>query len=235
MIDTIQTKAQQIANGYFEVGSGPEHILILGSCRTVPFLNYLNRANSDNRFTIRRIDPCESQVLETDERVLSAIKAADIFLHEHVANYGMLNTSREAEKNLYQFGMDPHQDISIPNWHDHLVLENDWPAYGQPTPENYAELGEAAIEKFCNLCRLTSFPEMEPLFWEDWRNTRYFWRPNHTSAAFTLFVFRRINLKFLKLPLDDAFWDAARQEDLFKDPHTIVTDNDVKNYGLTWR
>jgi hypothetical protein len=59
MIDTNDTRDQQLSRGYFEIGSGPEQLLIVGSCRTVAFLNYVHRANSQNRFTIRRIDPCD--------------------------------------------------------------------------------------------------------------------------------------------------------------------------------
>jgi hypothetical protein len=173
--------------------------------------------------------------LETDERVLSVLRSADIFIHEHLASYGMLNTSREAEKNVYQFGMAAPIDISIPNWHDHLILENDYVAYGTTTPEDYVERGEAEVRKFCSLCELTSFPEMGPYFRDNWRSRRFFYRPNHTSAEFTLWIFRQMNDKFLHLPLDDAFWNGAAQEDLFREPCTEVpTENDRKNYGITW-
>lgn len=223
-------------------GEPKETILIVGSCRCVAFINYLNRYNDSagKPFRIHAIEPftfseAQRDKMETDERVLGILKSTTIFLHEHYVSYRMFNTSRDAAENIYQHGMDPRLDISIPNFHDHMILENDYIAYGQTAPENYAELGEAAVKKFCDLCLLTSFPEMYLYFWQNWRTKRLFWRPNHTSAEFTIYLFRRMNEKFLKLDLSEEFWNAASQEDLFRDPHTSVTENDVRNYGLTWR
>lgn len=249
-------------------GEPQETILIVGSCRCVAFINYLNRYNESagKPFRIHAIEPftfseAQREQMETDERVLGIIRATTIFIHEHYGNFGMFNTSRTIKeafatakngdeffipagvydtsneipvKNIYQFGMAPRLDISIPNFHDVMVLENDYAAYGQPTPENYVELGEAAVKKFCNLCLLTSFPEMFLHFWQNWRTTRFFYRPNHTSSAFTLYIFKLMEEKFLKLGLTDDFWQGASTEDLFRDPHTEVTENDRKAYGITW-
>jgi hypothetical protein len=146
----------------------------------------------------------------------------------------MFNTSRESPKNIYQFGMTPRMDIAVPNFHDHFILEKDYEACGIVTPENYIERGEQEIEKFCSVCLLSSFPEMADYFRESWRRIRFFWRPNHTSAAFTMYIFRRMNSRFLQLSLRDEFINAAAQEDLFKEPHTEVTQRDVDGYGLQW-
>lgn len=243
MIGTIESKEQQLINGYFQTGTGPQEILILGSCRTLAFLSYLKRWNDkENQFTIRRIDPCDWAVsgvditsLETDERILSVFKSTSIFIHEYLENYGMCNTSREAEKNVYKFGMRPLIDISIPNWHDRMILANDYIDYGALTPEGYVAIGESEVESFCNLCALTSFPEMGDYFRNNWRTTRFFWRPNHTSAAFTLYIFGRMNKRFLHLPLTDEFWAGAETEDLFKSPCTQVTQQDIDAYKLQWK
>lgn len=244
MIGTIESKQQQLANGYFQSGTGPEKILILGSCRTLAYLSYLirwNETGGQNQFTIRRMDPCDWTVsnvdlgsLETDERILSAIRETDIFIHEHLESYGMFNTTSRIEKNIYRFGMNPKQGISIPNFHDRMVLEKDYEAFGVPLPENYVEAGEAALEKFGDVCRMSSFPEMADHFRENWRTTRFFWRPNHVSAAFTLYIFRCMNIRFLHLGLSDDFWAGAETEDLFKNPHTVPTQRDIEAYGLKW-
>lgn len=253
MISTLEAKEAQLKNGYYQSGSGPEQILILGSCRTLPYLSYLMRWNEGkNQFTIRRIDPCDWTVsnvdlvsLENNECILSAIKSTDIFIHEHLENYGMFNTDHltmhefiikkvRATKNIYQFGMNAKVDIGVPNFHDRFVLFNDYPDCGLTTPPDYVERGEAAIEQFCKLCSLTSFSEMGYHFLNNWRTTRFFWRPNHVAAAFTLYIFRLMNDKFLDLALTDEFWAGAATEDLFKDPHTAVTQQDRDVYKLTW-
>lgn len=242
MITTAETKEAQLKNGYYQSGSGSEQIFLLGSCRTIPYLSYLMRYNEGkNQFTIRRIDPCDWAVenvdvksLEKDERILSAIKATKFFIHEHLGNYGMFNTSHEAEQNIYQFGMNPLMDISIPNWHDHFILEKDYESCGIPTPSDYIKCGKAEIEKFCEVCKLSSFPEFADHFLNNWQTTRFFYRPNHVGKEFTLYIFKLMNNKFLKLELSDDFWAGAATEDLYKEPCTQVSDRDREEYSITW-
>jgi hypothetical protein len=247
MISTIESKQQQLINGFYQTGTGSEQILLLGSCRTLPYLSYLKRWNDTNgdRFTIRRIDACDWTVenvdidsLETDERILKVIREADFFIHEHLESYGFVNTSKDAEKNIYQFGMNAGMktalDITIPNFHDHFILENDYGSCGLPTPEDYIQRGEQEVSKFCAVCELSSFPEMASYFRFFWPKIRFFWRPNHISAAFSMYIFRRMNSRFLNLKLTDEFLETINHEDLFKTPCTEVTQRDIDGYHLEW-
>lgn len=249
MIYTLTTKLEQLANGFFSTGTGPLKVLVLGSCRTMPYLNYLARWNeTDNGMTIRYINPvdwhwnlreeeldldAELAKLETDQRILDVLASTDIFIHEHFGNFGMFNTSREAEKNIYQFGMKAERDISVPNWHDHFILYDDFKAFNALT-DDWIARGLVAVDKFCDICLLSSFPEMAEYFRANWQTTRLFWTPNHISAAFSLYVFRRMNDKFLHLPLTDDFWQQAGGEDMFCAPSTAVTQHDRDAYGITW-
>lgn len=247
MISTIEAKEQQLANGYFQRGTGPTEIMIIGSCRTLPYLSYLIRWNEtygNNQFTIRRIDACDWVVsgvdiggLEGDERILSVIKSCDIFIHEHLESYGMFNTSLECRKNIYQFGINPTLDISIPNFHDRFCLYNDYADCGVVAPHDYIQKGEEAIEQFCAICEKSSFPEFANHFRDNWRTTRFFYSPNHVSSAFTMYVFRQMDKKFLHLTMADSegFLGFIGGEDLFRDPHTIVTPQDIKGYRLEWQ
>lgn len=162
------------------------------------------------------------------------IKRCKWFIHEYAESFDFLNTSREAEKNIYQHGMNPEIDISIPNWNDVMILENDYVDYGAATPDDYVERGWKALEKFCDICRKTSFPEFAEYFQLHWKTTRFFYRPNHVSSAFTLAIFKLMDEKFLHFGLTDDFWRGARTEDLYKFPNTMVTDRDRKGYGITW-
>jgi hypothetical protein len=171
--------------------------------------------------------------LETNERILSILKSTNIFIHEHYEKFGLFNTSKESAKNIYQFGITPDMDISVPNFHDHWILENDYQGFA-PCPDDYIQKGEAEIDKFCTVCELSSFPEFAQHFKENWRSTRFFWRPNHVSAAFTIYIFRRMNSRFLNLNLTDDFWNPARQEDLFSYPCTQVTQRDRDGYDIKW-
>lgn len=149
-INTITTKRQQLETGYFKIGSGQTTISIIGSCRAVPYVVYLNKYNEqhNNPYTICFIDPFNFNYdlkdnridmqekinsLETDLNVLNLLRNTDIFIHEYYANFGMFNCDRSAEKNIYQFGMGKINglesakfiDICIPNWNDCFVLFND--------------------------------------------------------------------------------------------------------------
>ncbi len=249
MITTIDIKNK--LKDVFEIGNGKVNILIVGSCRTVAYLNYLDRYNrmSGDPFKIFSIEPnnyhwneLEQNVdmqqalleCESSQRIQHIIKYTDFFIHEHYVNFGIFNTDKTSEKNIYQFGMRPNHDIAVPNFHDHFILENDYSACGVPLPDNYIERGEAEVEKFCKVCELSSFPEFGEIFRKNWREIRYFWRPNHVSAKFTLDIFGMMNAKFLNLNLTEEFWNSAKTEDLFQNPHTDVTQRDIEGYGLKW-
>lgn len=143
MIGTLETKQQQLNNTAFRTGSGKEIILIMGSCRSVPYLNYLNDWNNTiggNRFTIYFIDPFnwnwnikdemvdyneEIEKLEYNEVLLTILSSINIFIHEYYQSFGMFNTIDNGEKNIYDFGMNPEMDICIPNFNDLFILFND--------------------------------------------------------------------------------------------------------------
>lgn len=139
MIGTIDTKQQQLRNGYYKIGSGKELVLIMGSCRAIPYLNYLNEWNNENnnRFTLAFIDPFNwnwdindnrvdySEALtqmEKNESLLSMLRSCSVFIHEYYANAGMFNVEKSAMKNIYQFGMSAPVDVCIPNFNDIFIL-----------------------------------------------------------------------------------------------------------------
>jgi hypothetical protein len=249
MFDTVNTKATHYTDGCFRTGSGEHVIILLGSCRIMPYVNYFARLNTDDRFTICVIyvvnfttdandnpTDCEAQIdrLQYNPVFMDMVKRCKWFIHEHVENYGFLNTSKDLPKSMFRLGIQPEIDICIPNFNDVFVLENDWVDCGMPTPEDYVTKGEQAVDGFCDVCQKSSFPEMGDYFRESWRSIRFFWRPNHISAPFSMYIFRRMNSRFLHLKLTDEFIEAAKQEDLFKTPCTQPTQRDREAYRLQW-
>jgi hypothetical protein len=247
MRSTLECKQAQLANGYWETGSGPLQVFILGSCRTLAYVNYLERYNLlHNTMTIRRIDPCDwnwdldgqpvdGQAMidrcETDERVLAMLRKTQVFIHEYYRYFGMFNTDRAQPKHIYDFGLTPEVDVCIPNFHDRWVLGQEQVNVGLVPSKEY---GLSALDKFYEICARTSFPEFAEQLKNSWTCWRYFWTGNHVSRHFTLGIFRLMNEKFLHLPLDKQFWDGAEQEDQFCYPCTPVTQWDVDAYGLRW-
>lgn len=264
MITTLDLKGGPVYSLYSE-GPAKESVLIVGSCRAVPYLNYLHRYNemAGKPFTIQFIEPWnfhwaadgslqdfDAAILaaESDQRVLTALRDATIFIHEHYENAGMFNTSTKTEKNIYQFGMQPRLNITIPNFHDKWVLgleqvqfdhdlRNRLAVHGRVTEELFHEMKETGLEevsKFLSVCAMSDFPEMGEYFHNHWRNQRMFAKGNHVSKEFTLPLFRWMNEKYLHLPLSSDFWYQASQEDLFANDITPITQFDIDAYGLTW-
>jgi hypothetical protein len=260
MYTTVSIKEQWKAVFCCGNKENPEDvILILGSCRVVPYLNYLDEVNKvcGNKFKIYAIDPINYQIdsagnkldtpgllkaLETDEHFLSILRETTIFIHEGLSSYGILNTlSIEQTTTIYQFGIKPRLDISIPNFHDVFILFNDFQRIY--FPENLVkhldhewlfQEGEKHIDRFCGICEKSSFPEFVPWFRNNYLQYQLFHSFNHVAKKFTLEIFRLMNEKFLKLPLDEAFWREIGKHDLYANNSTMVTELDRKWRDFQW-
>lgn len=141
MINTVETKEQQLKKGFYSIGKGYKVILIIGSCRSVPYITYFDNIHTiSHYYTIAFIDPFNFNWDENDSRVdygdallkcesnpelLDLLSRTEIFVHEYYANAGMFNCSKDSEKNIYQFGMAPQKDICIPNFNDVFILTKD--------------------------------------------------------------------------------------------------------------
>ena len=270
MINTYNVKQAQLKYGSFKVGTGKEVILLIGSCRSVMYLNYLDKWNRENgnRFTIHHLDPFNHsfdendklvdvekaiEKLETNETLLNLLKSTDIYLHEYYQHFGMFNSDRKREKNIYQFGLNPKLEVCICNWNDYFVLFNDLLTFdvelkarakedlskgimlSQETQDIMRGKGEAAIEKFYEVCRLSDLPKMEQYFRDKHKSKRFFWSYNHVTKYFNLACFKMMNDKFLKLETTEAFWnEITNWPDMFAHPSTGLTQYDVDNYGFNW-
>lgn len=142
MINTVSIKQQQLTSGYFTIGSGPEVILVMGSCRVAPYVEYLHQWNlaNGNRFTINSIDPFNwnwninddrveyigaLKELETNHELLEMLKSVDVFLHEWYQNAGMFNCDKNATDGIYSFGIKAKIDVCIPSFNDLFILFGD--------------------------------------------------------------------------------------------------------------
>ncbi len=269
MIDTVSIKQMQLQHGFLTVGSGKEVILILGSCRVAPYINHFDRWNLENgnRFTIHtmdafnhnwsldgeRVDYLEAlKKLETDDRILNMLKSVDWFIHEWYANAGMFNCNKEAENNIYKYGLQPSLDICIPSFNDLFILTNDILKFNsdlakiahqdlnvlgrlskQTEWEIYQE-SQKGLDKFHKVCMLSDLPEMSPLFAKNWQHQRFFHSYNHISKYFTISIFELMNEKYLHLPLTKEFMDEISKEDMFANSYTKLTYLDIQHYGLDW-
>lgn len=251
MINTINIKQQQLKNGFFITGSGPELVFIMGSCRVAPYVNYFAAMP---RFTVASIDPFNWNWNEKDDRVdymeaitkmenhiwlRSMFSQCKIFIHEWYENAGMFNI-----KNIYNYGLKPSIDICIPNFNDCFILAQDivnfdadirrkamqdYNVIGKLSAQTEAaiiEISNTNLEKFYKVCRLSDIPEMEEYVKARIDTVRFFWTSNHVSRAFTLAVFGYINQWFsIPLTVDPS------HEDMFANNYTHLTQYDSFEWG----
>lgn len=263
MINTIQIKEQQFKNGTYKTGSGAEVILILGSCRSVPYLTYLNDWNNlnGNMFTVHFIDPfnwnwdiqenrtdyhAELIKQESNQYLLDVLKSTNIFIHEYYSNAEMFNVFKDAEKNIYQYGLSPSMDICIPNFNDVFILTReivsfdlncrklatqDYNVNGKLSPQTIQEIEkvrENNLQKFYDICSKTDFPEFAEIFSTQYKSLRLFWTFNHISKNFSHAIFDLMNSKYLKLDFSNY---KISQIDLYANNYTYLCEYDQ---GYTW-
>lgn len=267
MINTISIKEEQLKLGCFHTGSGKENILIMGSCRSVPYINYFDKWNKENgnRFTIYFIDPFNwnwdyqdnrvdyQEALtkqETNDYLLNILKSIDIFIHEYYANAGMFNVFKDAEKNIYQFGLKPKMDICIPNFNDIFILTRDIVSFdveikkksiqdynviGKLSDQTLVDIDQARknnLNKFIGICAKSDIPEFAQIFMDNYKLTRYFWTFNHIAKEFTLQIFKLVNDKFIKLYMTDFYWDQISKQDMYANNYTFLCEYD---FGYQWK
>ncbi len=267
MIGTLETKIDQLKNGFYTNGTGKDVILILGSCRSIPYLNYLVLWNEMNnqRFTIHFIDPFnhnwntkdertdyewQLELCEQNEALISMLKNVKIFIHEYYNNAGMFNCNKEAEKNIYQFGLNPEIDVTIPNFNDVFILTadiilwnndlkkqaiQDYNVIGKLSDQLISktkEIRELNLKKFYEICQKSDFPEMEVYFSGQYQQKRFFWNSNHITKTFTLIIFKLLNDNFLHLSITKEFTDSiVNAEDMYCHIFTSLTEYDK---GYLW-
>lgn len=183
MFNTVDVKSQW--KEVFRCGNldnPSDIILILGSCRVVPYINYLHHANQfcGNRFKIYAIDPVNLQVdtagnmldtrgllkaLETDEHFLAILRSVTIFIHEGLSSFGILNTVKpepgdtwEKPVWIYDF-MAPRVDVNIGNFHDCFLMFKDFAQFdptlrGELTEEQQSKVFQEGEAHLDRFCRI---------------------------------------------------------------------------------
>jgi hypothetical protein len=268
MFNTLQIK-QALFDGFFHCGddASKDVVLMVGSCRGVPHLNFLHAWNEANGrpFSIYYIDPVDyhwdrdgnwvdvTAALEraaADPVLHALLRRTTIFIHEHFGRWGAFNTDRAAAVNIYQLGLAPQIDVCLPNWHDRFILFQsivdfdadararaiaDGPELSEETRQIFGERGTAAMDAWCEMCALTSFPEFATYFALDARTKRLFWNHNHVTNHFTIPLFRGIAEKFLGIRPPESFYHALYQRDMFQTAESApLTQYDIDAHGWAW-
>ena len=206
-------------------------------------LNYPHQEYYNDNY--ERID-YEAKLLQLEKNgaLLVLFKTIDIFIHEYYANAGMFNIIKEADKNIYQFGMNPKHDITLPNFNDIFLMTSEivsfFPEIRKKATQDYNVLGflseevkdeidlikEENLNKFLSICNKTSFPEFGNIFLAEYKKARYFWTFNHVAKRYTQVLFKMI---CQKLDIDIKNLNIS-DKDLWNHHYTYLTEYD-KEYS----
>lgn len=227
------------AKGEFYWRGNPDGdvLLILGSCRVNPYLNYLTDLHTD--YKIYCIHPYaynqeQLEGLEHNDQLHQIFSDTKVFIKEYHANYGIFNTLDKHEKNIYQFGMSPDLDLTIPAWNDHFVYVNDIKEWCKELdPDKIHQIAKANYNKFYTNCAKTDFPEVIEWFFDNFTKKRLSWNFNHITKDYSVKVFELLNSKFLKLPITNDFLDNLNVDHL-QDAKTELTNLDRDFFGYLW-
>lgn len=252
MINTIKIKQQQLKTGYFKTGSGDTHILIIGSCRVV---NYVNYFAAMPQFTVYTLDPFnwnwdkddnrvdyETAILsqENNKALLDVLSTCSIFIHEYYSNAGMFCCDEQSSKNIYLYGLKPYINICIPNFNDLFILFGDIVTFdstlrkmalqdynvtgklSKQTIDSIQVFSNNNVEKFYKVCRLSDIPSMEEYFKEHHKYNRMFWTYNHVTNFFTQYIFKVINNNWF----GGLLTIDENHVDMFANNYTYLTEYD---------
>lgn len=263
MYNTVNTKIEQLKNGYFKTGTGNELVLIIGSCRSVPYINYFHENNKNNRFTICFIDPfnwnfdvndnridMQEKItsLEVDENILSMLRSAAIFVHEFYSNFGMFNCDKTSEKNIYQFGLNPEIDICIPNFNDLFILfkdiitfdsdmrrlaAQDFNVLGKLSEQTEHAILEVGMNNIAKFKKVCELSDLPDM----WKAFYAVWTRHRLFWSYN-HVSKDFTLIIFDL-INQQYFNGSltvdkKHADMFANNFTCPTQYDVKHYGITW-
>lgn len=161
--NTVSTQLEQLRHGFTRIGTGPRVVLIQGSCRSVPYLNFMQSMNLENKLSIYFIDPfyfnynTEGKMADlgaalaywgAQKEIRDLVASTEWYVHEYYESYGMFNSSPDHPQNIYKAGMKPKVDLTIPNYHNYFILFQDLVTF-------HDKLGPAAREELTRQPKLS--------------------------------------------------------------------------------
>ena len=109
-----------------------QNILLIGSCRMTPFLNYLIHHDlfgvNYNYLCILVHIPQMKQLSEEiihNEHIKSQLFKSTILIAEYMRNYNYFNTQRDSEKCIFRVYDSFSREIILPNWPDTCLYVKD--------------------------------------------------------------------------------------------------------------
>jgi len=235
-----------------------ENILLIGSCRITPFLNYLiNHELFGNKYNYLCVLLYNPQMIILSEDIIynNEIKEqlfkCKFLFGEYSKNYNYFNTQRLTEKCIFRVYDSFEKEIILPNWQDICLYSKDLINYkgiknefiqlinGEMHKQDFINILQQVqkneLDRYFDLLKKANFPELISFVNINFQTIRLSNSLNHPSNFYFLEMFRLVIEKFfLGGPyfLPQSLIDANREEFLKSENDTKLTFYDYHYLGF---
>jgi len=206
------------------------NIFLIGSCRITPFVNYLANDNYFDSFNIMAILVYNdemfslSETLIDNEVIKQEIYKTTILVHEFCKNFHYLNTSRNAEKNIYQ--IKDAFDISLPNYQNPCIYAGniipnmasfDFRKYISKdiSLETFSkilkDLQTEEKKRYCDIILKSDLPELHDFVLENIHNKRIAHTINHPSNILFIKMYELILKKYFNREIPNTVFQINNE------------------------
>lgn len=212
VIDTPFLRASYARDNFSFGNPNAETVICLaGSCRMLPYLNFLRTFNhfSGNQFELLCFNPIEmwtpgEEVIDCINNRLADYRfnRVDWLLCEYMVGCGVLNTIPNAKENIFDnMGCHPENEpLRLPNWNGMFIYDADMVSINQeyaalPHDERVPKMRghmEKNKDRFLGYCRSGNLLGLDRWVEDNWLTTRIGLTNNHVSLEFSLKVFDMI-------------------------------------------
>lgn len=215
-----------------------ENILLIGSCRITPFLNYLINhdffANKYNYLCVFVFND-QMKILSEDiiynEEIKDQINKSKYLFAEYVKNFNYFNTQRLTENNIFKIYDSFEKEIILPNWQDICLYAKDL-IHFQGIKNEFIQLVKEEIhtcdfinllqhvqnrelERYYNILQKANFPELITFVKSNLNKFRLAHSINHPSNIYFIEMFRLVLEKYFHGSpyfLPDSVYFAIKDE-----------------------
>jgi len=208
------------------------NILLIGSCRITPFVNYLANDNYFDSFNIMAIMVHNDEMITLSETLIEnevikqEIYKTTILVHEFCKNFHYLNTSRNTEKNIYQIKDAFDIDISLPNYqcpciYARNIIPNratfDFRKYisKEISLEIFSkilkDLQTKEKKRYCDIILKSDLPELHDFVLENIHNKRIAHTTNHPSNILFIKMYELILKKYFNREIPNTVFQINNE------------------------
>ena len=190
-----------------------ESILMIGGCRTTAFMNYLIEdplfGTKYNYFCVLVYIPTIQELSDMPTEIKKQIGTCTLLISEYVQSYNYLNTTRTADKNIFQLH-EFSKEVILPNWDNICLYAKDLIKYrgvhfnemlnGSISYQNFVDELQSEHQKekdrYVKILQKAGWHDFIPFFLSHVRTTRLEFYLSHPTNFIFLEMYRHLIKQF---------------------------------------